>query len=265
MFSRTELNPSHASDGVARKCRVGVAARFVILSCAFAVPLCSQAQEDPCEAAILAPPAPAAPTDKPVCPAPAPDNVADGTKAALACAWIENPPHPDGTDHVLEAFRLLISDRDVSLKINQKVLVELHAASPENDDLFRAALGNPDGYGPTAQGVPDFVDTISKANTRGKVATKDEIDYHHQLFACTKYILDQLFAKSGGKIALVKINDAFSQKNNYVAMYQLLDVVWAQDGATYDAEHLEKLRAAFAASADDLTKQIAAKVAPTSK
>jgi hypothetical protein len=265
MFSKRESNLSQATVRVTPKFWMYVRMPLVILICAFASPLWLQAQEDPCDAPILSPPPPVGP-NKPVCPAPTPDNLADGTKSALSCAWIENPPHPDGTDHVLEAFRLLTSSQLVFSKINQKVLVELRAASPENQDLFRAALGNPDKYGaPTVQGMPGIVDILSKANTRGKVAAKDEIDYHHQLFSCSKYIIDQLFTKDVGKLALVGINDAFRQENNYVAMYELLNVVWEQNGAAYDPDHLEKLRAAFDISVDDLGKQVAAKITPTGK
>jgi hypothetical protein len=234
----------------------------VVFMCVFA-PLWLRAQEDPCNSKILKPP-----VDKPpVCPSPSPPgNLADGTKSALSCAWIENPPHPDGTDNVLEALRLLTSSRLVP-NVNEKVLAKLHDASPENDELFFAALGNPNEYGqPTVQGLPDFVDILSKANTRGKVEEKDEIDYHHQLFSCTEFVIDQLFKiGTGGKSAIVKINDAFTQKNNYVALYELLHTVWEQNGEAFDADHLEKLRAAFATSVDDLAKQVAAKVTPASK
>ena len=45
-------------------------------------------------------------------------------------------------------------------------------------------------------------------------------------------------------------------------MYELLNVMCEQNGAVYDADHLEKLRAAFDISVDDLAKQVAAKITP---
>jgi hypothetical protein len=255
MLARRWSNPSQSTARVTPKCRLGVRKRIaIILICAFA-PLCLRAQDDPCSAPILAPPV-TVPPQFPVCPPSPPDNLADGTKLMLSCAWLD----PQRTDHVLEVFRLLISSPPVA-NVNEKLLAALDAASPTNDDLFRAALGNPNEYGePRTQGLPDLVDTLSKATTRGKVDAKDDIRYRIKLFSCTKFVIDQLFTTDGGKRKLVQINDAFAQKNNHVAMYKLLKAVWKQNGEAFDADHLEKLRAAFGVSVDDLAKQVGAKI-----
>jgi hypothetical protein len=228
------------------------------LICVFA-PLWSQAQKDPdfCNATILAPPVPV-PPKQPACPPPLPKDIADGTKSALACAWL------DKTDYVLEAFRLLTSSPPVA-NLTPKLLTAFSTASPSNGDLFRAALGNPDNGEPTVQGLPDLVDTISKANTRGTVEPRDKVIYQIKLFACTQSVIDELFDSPNGKSAMVEVNDAFTQKNNYVALYKLLWEVWRRDGEPFDADHMEKLRAAFGVSVDDLAKQVHAEISPASK
>lgn len=260
MLSKRWSTPSQSIARVTPKCRLGVRKRIAVIWIFVFAPLCLQAQDDPCNAPILAAPA-TVPPQPPVCPPPPPDNLADGAKSTLSCAWLD----PQGTDHVLEAFHLLTSSPPVA-NVNQKLLAALDAASPTNDDLFRAALGNPDEYGePRAQGLPDLVDTLSKASTRGKVEAKNEIKYRIKLFSCTKFVIDQLFTTDGGKRNLAEINDVFTQKNNYVALYKLLSAVWEQNGAAFDADHLEKLRAAFAISVDDLAKQVAAKITPPGK
>jgi hypothetical protein len=263
MRPRSWSNPTEANVRVTPKIRLDVGMHILVLIWVF-VPLWLQAQIDTCDAAILAPQA-QVPPKPPVCPSPPlppaspPDNLADATKSALACAWI------DGTDHVLEAFRLLTNGPPVT-NTNRNVLAALHDASPQNDDLFRAALGNPDKYGePRVQGLPDFVDTISKAGRRGTVDEKDKVKYQIKLFSCTQFIIDELFKSPKGKTAIAEVNDAFTQKNNYVALYKLLREVWKRDGEPFDADHLEKLRAAFGVSVDNLAKQVAAKITTTSK
>jgi hypothetical protein len=266
MSSIRESNPSQATDRVTRKFRA-ILPKAVVLAYAL-MPVLLQAQQDPdpCNADILKPqaPIPACPicTSAPLPSAPEPGNVTDGAKSALSRAWID----PNGTDKVLQAFGLLISGRPVFSKdsqewltVNQQVLAKLIAARPQSGDLFRAVLGNPDRQGePTVQGLADLVDMLSKASTRGKVDAKIEIEYHHQLFGCTQVIVDQLFT-GGGIPALARVNDAFSQKNQYVAMHDLLEAVWAQK---HDANRLEQLRTAFAISVDDLAKQVASRIAP---
>ena len=232
-----------------------------ILICAY-VPLGLHAQ-DPCDAPILAPPVlPASPSSC-VSPKP-PDNIADGTKSALACAWIDTPAGHDGTDHLLEAFRLLTS-APLPPNVDKKVLVELDAASANNEDLFRAALGNPEKE-PTVTGLPDFLDTLAKANTLPKPSDDDKLNYTAALLNCTQDVINDLLEfRAGpipgpisGPIALAQINDSFGRNNKYLAFYQLLRAVWDQN----DAKHLEKLRAAFDTNADDLAKQVAAKIKP---
>lgn len=262
MFSRRWSNPNQPTLRVTPNYRLGISP-IVILLCVFA-PLWLQAQDDPCNATILAPQVPV-PPKPPVCPSPPlppaspPDNLADATKSALACAWI------DQTDDVLEAFRLLTGSPPVA-NVNQRLLTALGTASPQNGDLFRAALGNPDRYGePRVQGLPDLVDTIAKASRRETVEARDKVKYQIKLFGCTQFVIDKLFNTSKGKTAIAEVNDAFTQKNNYLALYRLLEEVWNRDGEPFDADHLEKLRAAFGVSVDDLAKQVSTKITTESK
>lgn len=264
MLSTIWANTSRPTTRVTVPCRVGVRTRISLILICVLAPLCLQAQNDPCDAAILGAPTPI-PPKPPVCPspplppAPAPDNLVDATKSALACAWI------DRTDDVLEAFRLLTSGPPIS-DLNQKLYASLDMASLKNEDLFRAVLGNPDKYGqPTVQGLPDLVDTISKAGRRGTVEPKDKVKYQIKLFSCTQSIIDKLFDTPTGKTAMVEVNDAFTRKDNYVALYKLHKEVWGRDGSSFDADHLEKLRAAFAVSVDDLAKQVGLKITTASK
>jgi hypothetical protein len=224
--------------------------------------MCAQATSDPCDAAILVPPPPP-PPPPPQCSSPTPPtqstpaNIADGAKKALADEWIASE---QDADYVLQALGLLTSGPQVP-NVNNKVLDRLKKGSSGDDDvLYRAALGEPDRSGrPTVEGQPDFLDTLAKANNLPKPKDdEDKLNYKAALFICTQDIVNDLFdAKSGkGKLALPQINQSFEQKDQYAALYQLLDAVWQEN----DAKHLEKLRAAFAENADDLAKQIAAKI-----
>lgn len=260
MLSKTGSNPYRPTFRVEPRCRLRVRKRISVVLICILVPLCVRAQDYPCNASILAPPV-KAPPQPPVCPGPATDNLADATKSTLSCAWLD----PRGTDHILEAFRLLTSNPPVA-NLNKRLLAELDGASPANDDIFRSALGNPDESGaPTTSGLPDLVDTLSKATTRGKVEAKDDIKYRIKLFGCSKFVIDQLFTKQDGVSELAEINDAFTQKNKYIAMYKLLKAVWKKNGEAFDVDHLEKLRAAFGVNVDDLAKQVGAKITAVGK
>ena len=70
------------------------------------------------------------------------------------------------------------------------------------------------------------------------------------------------FSTVGGKLALVKVRESFSQKFNYLALYQLLDAGWQQKN---DAKNLEQLRAAFEMNAARLASQVAAKITASPK
>jgi hypothetical protein len=221
----------------------------VILICAAAGPqLSAQAQPSAaqlqerkeCEDKVVSPAEP---------PAKSPDNIADGTKAALACEWID----PRGVGQVLKAFELLTSSLPAP-DLSQRVLHELEMGDPYPGDwgFYVAAMGDPGPDGPRVQGLPNFLDTLAKANT----LKKKKPDNEDELFASTKQIVDEIFGTGPGKLDLVRIHDSFSRKNNYLALYQLLDAGWQG----HDANDLEKLRAAFEMNSDLLAKQVAAKV-----
>jgi len=257
LSKKSDRECKHRQGAVGFAAKAGWAARIVaaLLICTYA-PLGLHAQ-DPCDAAILAPPVPPAPAPRKPCRTPNPKNIADATKNALACAWID----PNRTDQLLKALELLTSGPQ-AFDLNKKVHEQLTKGSAADKDLYRAALGYLDDSGQSAvQGLPDFLDTLAKANTRGTIEDSDKVKYQIKLFACTQYVVDHLFGTEGGKSAIAGINESFNRKNNYVALYQLLDAVWGQpQGSVYDELHLEKLRAAFDTNADLLAKQVAAKV-----
>lgn len=196
-------------------------------------------------------PSPAVPPAKP------PDNIEDETKTALANEWTQ----PDGVKHVLEALKLLTSSSPDPFKLNLEVLSELKLGGRNNEDLedlYRAAMGVPDRDGrPTVQGLPNFLDILAKANTLKKKPADED-----GLFASTQTIIDAIFGTGPGKLGLVKINDSFGRKENYVALFQLLDA-YPKPNDECDqncANDLEKLRAAFEMNTDRLAKQVAAKI-----
>jgi|SRR5579872_2047511 hypothetical protein len=201
-----------------------------------------QLQRSACEAAVVSSPPP--PPPKP------PENLADGTKAALACEWMD----PSGVEQVLNALQLLTSGPQAP-NLSRRVLNELDKGDPYPIDqgLYAAALGDPDANGPRVQGLPNFLDTLAKANTLKKKKTDDE----DKLFDSTKDIVDEIFNSGGsGKLALVRINESFGLKNSYLGLYQLLAAAWLD----HDETDLEKLRAAFEMNTDKLAKQVAAKI-----
>jgi hypothetical protein len=183
-----------------------------------------------------------------------PDNIADGTKAALACEWID----PEGVVSVLAAFHLLTTaPRTASPKALLRKLDE-GDPYPVDRDFYSAAIGVPDEKDQlTGQGLADFVDILAKANTLKKKAPDDE----DALFASTKAIIQLIFCTETGKLNLVRVNDSFQRKNNYIALRQLLEAYPADknDRVSY-ARILELLRAAFEMNTDKLAKQVSGKI-----
>jgi hypothetical protein len=265
---------SRVAGGWAEVSRMSVtrSAHIALLICALTAGLDAQVAaagyDDPCGVPLLNP-VRSCPYALPPAKG-APNTVADKTKAAFECEWID----PRSVDHVLAAFKLLKSSPpppDLTLK----VLSELNKGGyPVDQSFFRAAMGDPDTdpnsdqYGHLrAQGLSNVLDLIAKANRltgdgNGQGADSQKI----QLFECTKDRIDDVFDAqpcdpgkrcATGPTALERVNDAFSQKNNYVALYELLDAAWQQS----DEGDLEKLRAAFALDPDLLAKQVAAKIA----
>jgi hypothetical protein len=212
-----------------------------------------QQQRALCEANVVNPPLAAAAALPPApaeAPAPkTPDNIQDGTRAALACEWID----PSGVENVLRALGFLTGSLPAP-DPDLRALRELQNGDhyPLDEGLYVTAMGDLDVNGPRVQGLPNFLDMLAKANTLKKKKPDDE----DGLFVSTKAIIEGIFKSGRGKLALVRINASFGRKDNYVALYQLLEAGWQK----HDAGDLEKLRAAFEMNTELLAKQVAAKI-----
>ena len=186
-----------------------------------------------------------------------PENIADATKAALACEWHD----PNAVDHVLDAFYLLTTG---PLIVSTRCVIQVLEKGdpyPFDEGLYSAAMGSPDEYDqPAAQGLPNFLDVLAKANTLKQKAPDDE----DKLFKSTQNIIQVIFFAERGKRNLIQINDSFAHHNFYVAIRQLLQACPKKsiDKLSYE-QALEQLRAAFEMNAEKLAKQIAAKIAGT--
>jgi hypothetical protein len=239
-------------------CAVFLLCGFVNVQLNAQIPTDTQQKErKKCEADVLNPPK-VPPVAKPPGPAPDPEppgNIQDGTKAALACEWNDS----SGVEYVLRAFGYLTNSLPTP-DPELRALTELQNGDryPIDRGLYATAMGrDPDsGDQPTVQGLPNFLDMLAKANTLHKKKPDDESG----LFDSTKDIIDEIFltrdVPNTGPIALARINESFSRKDNYLALYQLLDSAWQG----HDANDLEMLRAAFDMNLDRLAKQVAAKI-----
>jgi hypothetical protein len=192
-------------------------------------------------------------------------NIEDDTKDALAREWKD----PNGVRSALNALRLLTRSSN-GPDINRQVLQALingDGSNPLDQDLYRAAMGDPDVHGRTSvQGLPNFLDILAKANTLKLDKTKDE----DALFVSTQTVIDTIYGTGPGKLALIKINDSFNRKDNYVALFGLLNAyTWNENGDNTTkqkyANDLEKIRAAFEMNTALLASQVAAKITPTKK
>lgn len=202
-------------------------------------------------------------------PAPSvPKNVDAGAKAALACEWIE----PAAVGRVLEALRYYTIPVDAGVLLDPttaktNALRDLIQGDPTFTGLYTAALGDPDTNGrPQAQGLPDFLDDISEANT----LNEKKPDNEDLLLEDAGQRIDEIFATPTGMQDLMKVNDSFSH-DKHVALYQLLKAYPGYNGdpsapATQDyACRLEVLRAAYQMSSDRLAKLVADKISPAKK
>jgi hypothetical protein len=241
----------------------------VILICAAAT-LDLRAQ-DPCtgglccaDAALNPPPPPPPPpavSPSSPCP-PAFQANPDGTKAALACEWLDTT---GGAKSALLALQLL-TDPTPPPDLNQQLLLLLREFPPDNRDpgLYLEALQNP---------KIDFLDLLAKANTITPLEKKKpwskQKDDKNKLFECTQSMINNIFnavpvrpdnIQHSGPIILAEINSSFGKKNYHLALRQLLDayVAFANNVTPNYVRPLEKFRAAFEMDADKLASQVAA-------
>lgn len=180
------------------------------------------------------------------------------TQTALATEWGD----PTKLQHALDALGLLTLPSQLHnfLDVDSKsALQELKkgALTRRDADLYQAASS-----------LPDFLDWVATANTLVRDKAKSGCVDH--LMDATKPLIDNIFtiasdpakpeSKSGAQ-KIIEINDLFTQKNNYAALYLLLSSFpkgSPPNGA--DARGLEILRAAFAADPDRLAKLVSDKI-----
>ncbi len=293
MLSRKSLAGATHSQSTARLSRMLLAAVAssvrafrmacaVILLCAAAGPALraqtSSAQTtDPCPGEHLKPTLDCSKRNPP-------DNNEDGTKAALACEWVNTDEH--GVRHAFDSLILLMcSTKDVDRKsdpcrrftpadlednkVRLTVRKELKdgTASTTDRDLYQWALGDPDSDGkPKGTAMANFPDALAKVNTLNtlpagaKKRSKDEEDlFEGELFECTKNLIGKIY-KDGGPIVLARIHDTFVKNKLNLALIQLLDAEWRNSA---DVHNLEKLRAASEVDNKRLAKQVADKINST--
>jgi hypothetical protein len=200
------------------------------------------------------------------CPPEPPTDVVTGTKKALACEWI-NPDAVQDAMTALEFYTIPKEGFADPRKAAQKALDALIEGDPCDEDLYRAAQGEPDAQDqPKAQGQSAFLDALAKANTLNKKKTADE----DQLFTDAGKLIDEIFNMSPGKRDLVKIHDSFTRKDNYVALFQLLKAYPGYKAGDETANqkyacNLEILRAAFEMNTDRLATLVSEKISTSKK
>jgi hypothetical protein len=151
-------------------------------------------------------------------------------------------------------------------------LGELIAGATCNNDLYQAAQGQPDAHGqPDAQGIPAILDMLASANTINTKKPANEAALFKETderFKQAEALIAEIFKLPTGKQALAKINASFGRKDNYVALFQLLDAYptlganASDDDKTKYVKNLEILRAAYSLKSDRLASLVAGKVSP---
>jgi hypothetical protein len=231
-----------------------------------------------------------------------PDNNEDGTKAALACEWVNTDEH--GVRHAFDSLILLTcSTKDVDRKsdpcrrftpadlednkVRLTVSKELKdgTASTTDRDLYQWALGDPDSDGkPKGTAMANFPDALAKVNTLNtlpagaKKRSKDEEDlFEGELFECTKNLIEKIYQDRSGKtpglIVAARIHDTFASNKLNLALIQLLDAqIQLLDAErkrgdnvppTVYSQDIEKFRAASEVDNKRLAKQVADKINST--
>jgi hypothetical protein len=207
------------------------------------------------------------------CPPKEPENIADGTKAALACDWSCSY----SVLHVLEALRLYTTNEDKDGHLfdppaaAKQALCELLEGNANNEDLYCAAQGLTHvecgsekvkrclsgATQPDSQGLSAFLEILATANNNPKPVDQDQED---QLFKHARDAIKKIFSDKEGKQHLAKIQDSFGKKDNNVGLFQLLDALPynPKDVHTYACD-LETLRAAYEMNVERLASLIAAK------
>ena len=154
--------------------------------------------------------------------------------------------------------------------------------------FYQAADGRSEAHitNPISQGLPSFLDTLAKANTLDLSQTRAHMD----LFEATQSLLNRFLEcgsvptpplgggqenlgeprRGPGTGLLARVYGSFSIGETNVALYQLLDAYPKPKSTTGDpsakqakqdyANALNTFRAAFAADAETLAKQVAAKI-----
>jgi hypothetical protein len=171
------------------------------------------------------------------CPVTTISNTTDGTKAELACEWLNLPT--GGTHAALDALQLYTtySKKGITLpasctpptvdgeerEAKKLALCILIAGAPGNEDLYDGAAGDPNDEGrPGGQGLTAFLDLLSEANTLNTGVNKTSAVFKGGLLDQAKMLIDIIFLTGTGKRELAKISASFTNPKSKVALFQLL-------------------------------------------
>jgi len=186
------------------------------------------------------------------CPPPPPSDVSSGFKAAIACEWRT----PAAVPHMRHALKDYMDDGATNVKMALNELL-LGDERTETKDLYRAAFGVPDTDGqPTAQGLPDVLQTMATANT---LNTQSMTDHQKDLlFDKTSGLIRRIFDdhEHNGTQALAGINSLFHRSDYFRALYKLLSALPTGTHPSSYIDDLETLRAAFEIDPHRLAKAV---------
>jgi hypothetical protein len=135
-----------------------------------------------------------------------------------------------------------------------QALKKLVDSVPANEDLYRVANSQ-----------PDFVEKLAEANTLGT-----QTDNGARIFKAAEVLIDWIYTSRLGKQYLARVQGSIAQKDNLVAILQLLDALpTPADGKDETtkvyAANLETLRACYKMDSARLFKAVSDKIAGAKK
>ena len=109
-----------------------------------------------------------------------------------------------------------------------------------------------------AQKQPEFLDWLARAN--GLETAQEDT-----LFGNVEKLIGTIYGSPKGKQALAAVQESSAQKNNYLAIFQLLDAYPKNTSSDQYANSLETIRACYKMKSDRLFKLVADKIVPAKK